>query len=234
MREAFPGLPFNSNVAAEKLLLSTLSAPLDQTVHLKEQKVNNKLRHSTVSPLTVSLSSSSLSSNATVASNSAATSHKHGPGIVITEKIINNSQGETIEEALVDTESEKNVVLDSHSAQSNVGNLPSTVVQAGTAVATTTTTSNAGTSSTTPSFGELDELHSILHFPEEVALRITDTEYHLFYQVRFIVVILLWLGQLLKAIYHPFRYYPTISLMTQSLSYRKSKHLKPVIKITLA
>uniref|UniRef100_A0A8D8DQH2 1-phosphatidylinositol 4,5-bisphosphate phosphodiesterase epsilon-1 n=1 Tax=Culex pipiens TaxID=7175 RepID=A0A8D8DQH2_CULPI len=183
MREAFPGLPFNSNVAAEKLLLSTLSAPLDQTVQLKEQKVSNKLRHSTVSPLTVSLSSSSLSSNATVASNSAATSHKHGPGIVITEKIINNSQGETIEEALVDTESEKNVVLDSHSAQSNVGNLPSTVVQAGTAVATTTTTSNAGTSSTTPSFGELDELHSILHFPEEVALRITDTEYHLFYQV---------------------------------------------------
>lgn len=233
MREAFPGLPFDSNVAAEKVLLSTLSASLDQTVQLKEQKVSNKLRHSTVSPLTVSLSSSSLSSNATVASNSVATSHKHGSGIVITEKIINNSQGETIEEALVDTESEKNVVLDSHSAQSNVGNLPSTVVQTGTALATTTT-SNAGTSSTTPSFGELDELHSILHFPEEVALRITDTEYHLFYQVSFIIVIPLWLDQMFKAMYHPFRYYPTISLMTQFLSYRKSKHLKPVIKITLA
>lgn len=30
---------------------------------------------------------------------------------------------------------------------------------------------------------ELEELQSILHFPEEVALRITDAEYQLFYQV---------------------------------------------------
>ncbi len=31
--------------------------------------------------------------------------------------------------------------------------------------------------------GELEELQSILHFPEEVALRLTDAEYQLFYQV---------------------------------------------------
>lgn len=31
--------------------------------------------------------------------------------------------------------------------------------------------------------GELEELQSVLHFPEEVALRITDAEYQLFYQV---------------------------------------------------
>lgn len=32
--------------------------------------------------------------------------------------------------------------------------------------------------------GELEELQSVLHFPEEVALRITDAEYQLFYQVQ--------------------------------------------------
>lgn len=32
--------------------------------------------------------------------------------------------------------------------------------------------------------GELEELRNILHFPEEVALRLTDSEYQLFYQVR--------------------------------------------------
>lgn len=31
--------------------------------------------------------------------------------------------------------------------------------------------------------GDLEELQSILHFPEEVALRITDAEYQLFYKV---------------------------------------------------
>uniref|UniRef100_A0A1B0CE62 Ras-GEF domain-containing protein n=3 Tax=Lutzomyia longipalpis TaxID=7200 RepID=A0A1B0CE62_LUTLO len=31
--------------------------------------------------------------------------------------------------------------------------------------------------------GELEELQHVLHFPEEVALRITDAEYQLFYQV---------------------------------------------------
>lgn len=39
-------------------------------------------------------------------------------------------------------------------------------------------------SSGAPSFpGELEELQSVLHFPEEVALRITDSEYQLFHQV---------------------------------------------------
>lgn len=33
--------------------------------------------------------------------------------------------------------------------------------------------------------GDLEELQSVLHFPEEVALRLTDAEYQLFYQVRF-------------------------------------------------
>lgn len=32
--------------------------------------------------------------------------------------------------------------------------------------------------------GELEELRNILHFPEEVALRLTDSEYQLFYQVK--------------------------------------------------
>ncbi|XP_050082243.1 1-phosphatidylinositol 4,5-bisphosphate phosphodiesterase epsilon-1-like [Anopheles aquasalis] len=36
---------------------------------------------------------------------------------------------------------------------------------------------------TVPFSGELEELQNILHFPEEVALRITDMEYQLFYQV---------------------------------------------------
>lgn len=35
-----------------------------------------------------------------------------------------------------------------------------------------------------PFSGELEELRNILHFPEEVALRLTDSEYQLFNQVR--------------------------------------------------
>lgn len=31
---------------------------------------------------------------------------------------------------------------------------------------------------------ELEELQELLHFPEEVALRLADTEYQLFYQVK--------------------------------------------------
>lgn len=31
--------------------------------------------------------------------------------------------------------------------------------------------------------GELEELQDLLHFPEEVALRLADAEYQLFYQV---------------------------------------------------
>lgn len=39
-------------------------------------------------------------------------------------------------------------------------------------------------SAVVPTFpGELEELQSVLHFPEEVALRMTDAEYQLFYQV---------------------------------------------------
>lgn len=46
---------------------------------------------------------------------------------------------------------------------------------------------SATTSSSFHSFpGELEELQSVLHFPEEVALRITDAEYQLFYQVRWL------------------------------------------------
>lgn len=41
----------------------------------------------------------------------------------------------------------------------------------------------ASTSSIHTFPGELEELQSVLHFPEEVALRITDAEYQLFYQV---------------------------------------------------
>lgn len=36
----------------------------------------------------------------------------------------------------------------------------------------------------TPQVEELETLLKLLHFPEEVALRLADTEYHLFYQVQ--------------------------------------------------
>lgn len=43
---------------------------------------------------------------------------------------------------------------------------------------------NVTAAGTVPSHpGDLEELQSILHFPEEVALRLTDAEYQLFYQV---------------------------------------------------
>jgi hypothetical protein len=38
--------------------------------------------------------------------------------------------------------------------------------------------------SSAPFSSDLEELQNILHFPEEVALRLTDAEYQLFYQVR--------------------------------------------------
>lgn len=41
-----------------------------------------------------------------------------------------------------------------------------------------------GTSAPASHPGDLEELQSVLHFPEEVALRITDAEYHLFYRVK--------------------------------------------------
>lgn len=36
----------------------------------------------------------------------------------------------------------------------------------------------------TKNCAELEELQELLHFPEEVALRLADTEYQLFYQVK--------------------------------------------------
>lgn len=54
----------------------------------------------------------------------------------------------------------------------------------GSGASTTTNTYGLSGTSQIPSFpGELEELQSVLHFPEEVALRITDAEYQLFYQV---------------------------------------------------
>ncbi|XP_053696518.1 1-phosphatidylinositol 4,5-bisphosphate phosphodiesterase epsilon-1-like [Sabethes cyaneus] len=131
------------------------------------------------------------------------------PIIAITERIIINSECKTIKETLVDNHPVKDVIPDTDSPQSYAGNLPSTVVSAASATAPTgtatnnpvvlavsTTTASSGSGSgnaisasvaaaisKTPCFSELEELQNILHFPEEVALRITDTEYQLFYQV---------------------------------------------------
>lgn len=59
------------------------------------------------------------------------------------------------------------------------------------AVATATSTSAATTPTPVPTHpGDLEELQSVLHFPEEVALRITDAEYQLFYQVNFVMTFL--------------------------------------------
>lgn len=41
----------------------------------------------------------------------------------------------------------------------------------------------ASLTSTAPYSSDLEELQNILHFPEEVALRLTDAEYLLYYQV---------------------------------------------------
>lgn len=42
----------------------------------------------------------------------------------------------------------------------------------------------ASLTSTAPYSSDLEELQNILHFPEEVALRLTDAEYQLYYQVQ--------------------------------------------------
>lgn len=41
----------------------------------------------------------------------------------------------------------------------------------------------ASLTSSAPFSSDLEELQNILHFPEEVALRLTDAEYQLYYQV---------------------------------------------------
>lgn len=44
----------------------------------------------------------------------------------------------------------------------------------------------ASLTSSAPYSSDLEELQNILHFPEEVALRLTDAEYQLYYQVTYI------------------------------------------------
>ena len=44
----------------------------------------------------------------------------------------------------------------------------------------------ASLTSTAPYSSDLEELQNILHFPEEVALRLTDAEYQMYYQVAYI------------------------------------------------
>ncbi|XP_058826169.1 1-phosphatidylinositol 4,5-bisphosphate phosphodiesterase epsilon-1-like [Topomyia yanbarensis] len=202
MREAFPGLPFYSNVLDENLSPVSIQDSTVQKISLSEEP----REHSASPPLPISLeNNNSLKYQST-------TSCKQESIVVITEKIIIYRECETIKETLVDNYTEKNAIFDTDSPQGNIGNLPPAVISASplTTGSTGVTTANpeelvlstiaavsggpGGSSnanptsiivnvSTAPAFGELEELQSILHFPEEVALRITDTEYQLFYQV---------------------------------------------------
>lgn len=66
----------------------------------------------------------------------------------------------------------------------SVGGIPATATKPGATSSSTSSFVNVTASGSVPSHpGDLEELQSILHFPEEVALRLTDAEYQLFYQV---------------------------------------------------
>ncbi|XP_062559576.1 1-phosphatidylinositol 4,5-bisphosphate phosphodiesterase epsilon-1-like [Armigeres subalbatus] len=207
MREAFPSLPFNSNVPEEKLTPSPLIDPSLSSVSKEELK---KEEHEVPEQQYPAINQSFPSYTGSAVEPNSTSSREPELTIIITEKIIINREGETIKETLVDKDSEKHAIFDTDGPQSHIGNLPPTVIStASTTTASTATASSAtlavstaaavpsgpgvsGTTSsstaavtlsTTPSFGELEELQNILHFPEEVALRITDAEYQLFYQV---------------------------------------------------
>ncbi|XP_055641990.1 1-phosphatidylinositol 4,5-bisphosphate phosphodiesterase epsilon-1-like isoform X2 [Toxorhynchites rutilus septentrionalis] len=189
------------------LLPSSISLPLSVDRIPKEQEAPKELKP--LSPVSSASGTVLPSFNTSVTHNSVTLSYDQEIDIIITEKIIINRESETIKETLVDNDPEKNVILDTHGIQSHVGTLPSTIVPATSATtastgtgtissaalvvsaAATASSGTAGSGSstvaattalTTPSFGELEELQNILHFPEEVALRITDTEYQLYYQ----------------------------------------------------
>lgn len=212
MREAFPSLPFNSNVPEEKLTPSPLIDPSLSSVSKEELK---KEEHEVPEQQYPAINQSFPSYTGSAVEPNSTSSREPELTIIITEKIIINREGETIKETLVDKDSEKHAIFDTDGPQSHIGNLPPTVIStASTTTASTATASSAtlavstaaavpsgpgvsGTTSsstaavtlsTTPSFGELEELQNILHFPEEVALRITDAEYQLFYQVTFYVL----------------------------------------------
>lgn len=221
MREAFPSLPFDSNITEEKLLPSPSTSPpfpLFAAVHPEEGKQEGHEALEQQLPVVTLLPPQSTSpSNTTTAFNSTAPSNEPGQTI-ITEKIVINCEGEIIKETLLDNDPEKNAIFDTDGSQSLVGNLPPTIIPTASATTGTATASSAAlvvsaaaaipsgtggsgttststsssaaavTLSTTPSFGELEELQNILHFPEEVALRITDTEYQLFYQVSLSII----------------------------------------------
>ncbi|XP_055588696.1 1-phosphatidylinositol 4,5-bisphosphate phosphodiesterase epsilon-1-like [Uranotaenia lowii] len=201
MRESFSSLPYGIiNKIAEKETIpsqtfsfsSKFLFPADkdhkfESTNVNEYELRSKFGQLSITPKAVTLSSDQQTT------------------IIITGKISNACESGNIKEILVDNDPLQNVVSDTNSPQGNTSNLPSTIVSAASstalhnvgsatlvasAVTSVTSGSSAGgvstnpaTSSSAPSFGELEELQSILHFPEEVALRITDTEYQLFYQV---------------------------------------------------
>lgn len=210
MREAFPSLPFKSSVAKGILFTLDQALPLlALTLHSIEQiKQFNAVSERNFEAVPSIFKSISIDNTNTTLHSLIPPSNSE-PIIVITEKIIINSECKTIKETLVDNHPVRDVIPDTDSTQSHAGNLPSTVASAASttastgtttanpvvlAVSTTTASSGFGSGnaistsvaaaiSKTPCFSELEELQNILHFPEEVALRITDTEYQLFYQV---------------------------------------------------
>ncbi|XP_058453692.1 LOW QUALITY PROTEIN: 1-phosphatidylinositol 4,5-bisphosphate phosphodiesterase epsilon-1-like [Malaya genurostris] len=206
MRQAFPSLPLYCNVSKETLILS-VSSEYTHRFAIKQHSLSKELNvHSVVLSL---LCIVPLENNSTSKFHSSTAYCKQKLIVIITEKIKFNRECDTIRETLVDKNPEKNALFDTDSPQSNIGNLPPAVVSAASVATGSTGTGAANTEalvsttsvlsggpggsnnassvainvSTVPSFGELEEFQSILHFPEEVALRITDTEYQLFYQV---------------------------------------------------
>ena len=113
---------------------------------------------------------------------------KSSPSIVPTVNSSNSATATTAtsstKERYLNKDSD-NVVSDTNDTQSYASNVSTSVSTAPAAANTTNATATSPSVYTVAPFpGELEELQNILHFPEEVALRLTDTEYQLFYQVR--------------------------------------------------
>lgn len=178
MREAFPSLPFDTiDEHKEKDTIISKDG--------SEAGITTSKQHIIIIGYNTTTSTSSSSTSAAVAATAAtrtATSEYGYSSVTITNTTTTTSTTTTTTNA--------------NNSRTSNGKAGGTVIQhqqsqtsEGSSAPNSADEKNSSTVSALlshlPFPGELEELRNILHFPEEVALRLTDSEYQLFYQVKY-------------------------------------------------
>uniref|UniRef100_A0A182RS41 Phosphoinositide phospholipase C n=1 Tax=Anopheles funestus TaxID=62324 RepID=A0A182RS41_ANOFN len=210
MREAFPSLPFD-NITEEKLLLLLLLAARpsptaqhephhddvrrpDELTIIGEKIIINREGETIKQTLVDNEHDQpTLQKNAVLDTDDTAQSHAgHLPAAVLTAATAaaTASTTATTSPSVSSTthhQHQHHQQQQQHQQQHSVAASATAAAATFSTTATTSISSSSGTAALAaapvPFSGELEELQYILHFPEEVALRITDMEYQLFYQV---------------------------------------------------